>query len=85
MVSSLIYKRAKNPYLLNDGMCWVNDGDIRGYYSESISDYYIVKSGDTLSAIANKLGTSVEQLQSLNNIKNADLIYAGQKIIINGK
>lgn len=23
---------AANPYLLDDGLCWVNDGDIRGYY-----------------------------------------------------
>lgn len=23
---------ARNPYLLDDGLCWVNDGDIRGYY-----------------------------------------------------
>lgn len=23
---------AANPYLLDDGMCWVNDGDIRGMY-----------------------------------------------------
>lgn len=23
---------AKNPYLLDSGLCWVNDGDIRGYY-----------------------------------------------------
>lgn len=84
-IITYIQEGAKNPYLLNDGLCWVNDGDIRGYYSENISNYYIVKSGDTLSAIANKLGTSVEQLQSLNNIKNADLIYAGQKIIIKGK
>lgn len=25
---------AKNPYLLNNGLCWVNDGDIRGYYTD---------------------------------------------------
>lgn len=24
---------AQNPYLLDNGLCWVNDGDIRGYYS----------------------------------------------------
>lgn len=24
---------ARNPYLLDNGMCWVNDGDIRGYYT----------------------------------------------------
>jgi len=25
---------AQNPYLLDDGLCWVNDGDIRGAYTE---------------------------------------------------
>ena len=24
---------ARNPYLLDNGLCWVNDGDIRGYYT----------------------------------------------------
>ena len=43
-------------------------------------EYYTIKSGDTLSAIASKYGTTVNQLVSWNNIKNANLIYAGQKI-----
>lgn len=42
--------------------------------------YYTVKSGDTLSAIAKKYGTTVNQLVSWNNIKNPNLIYVGQKI-----
>lgn len=81
-IITYIQEGAKNPYLLNDGLCWVNDGDIRGYYSGDTSDYYIVQSGDTLSAIAHKFGTNVDELQRWNNIKNADLIYTGQKIII---
>lgn len=39
---------------------------------------YIVKQGDTLSGIASKYGTTVKSLQSKNNIKNPDKIYAGQ-------
>ena len=42
--------------------------------------YYTVKSGDTLSYIAYKYNTTVDKLVSLNNIKNRDLIYIGQKI-----
>lgn len=42
--------------------------------------YYVVKSGDTLSAIARKYGTTVNQLASWNNIKNVNLIYVGQKL-----
>ncbi|APB37992.1 GH25 family lysozyme [Heyndrickxia coagulans] len=41
---------------------------------------YTVKSGDTLSGIAAKYGTSVSKLKSLNGIKNANLIYVGEKI-----
>ena len=43
---------------------------------------YTVKSGDTLSAIAKKFGTSVDALVQKNNIKNPNLIYVGQKLII---
>ena len=43
---------------------------------------YIVKSGDTLSAIASKYNTTVDKLVKDNNIANANLIYPGQKIVI---
>ena len=43
---------------------------------------YTVKKGDTLSAIAKKYGTTVSKLVKDNNIKNANLIYPGQKIAI---
>ena len=39
---------------------------------------YVVKAGDTLSAIALKYGTTVDVLVRLNNISNPDLIYVGQ-------
>lgn len=42
--------------------------------------YYIVKSGDTLSAIASKYKTTVANLVKLNGIKNPNLIYVNQKI-----
>lgn len=47
---------------------------------KSSAKYYVIKKGDTLSAIARKYGTSVNQLVAWNNIKNPNLIYAGQKI-----
>ena len=31
-VITRIVDGARNPYLLDDNLCWVNDGDIRGYY-----------------------------------------------------
>ena len=41
-------------------------------------DTYTVKSGDTLTSIAAKYGTSVAALVRLNKIKNKNLIYVGQ-------
>lgn len=50
----------------------LNKGDTKTYYT--------VKSGDTLSSIAAKYDTTVDKLVKLNNIKNANLIYAGQML-----
>lgn len=41
-----------------------------------------VKSGDTLSAIAKKYGTTVQAVASLNGISNPNKIYAGQVLKI---
>lgn len=43
---------------------------------------YTVKSGDTLSEIAEKYNTTVSKIVKDNNIKNPNLIYPGQKIVI---
>lgn len=43
---------------------------------------YTVKSGDTLSEIALKYNTTVDNLVKLNNIKNKNLIYVGQVLKI---
>ena len=43
-------------------------------------EYYIVQSGDNLTKIANRYGTTVNQLASWNNISNPNLIYPGQKL-----
>lgn len=44
------------------------------------SKVYTVKSGDNLSTIAKRLGTSVDSLVKKNGIKNPNLIYPGQKL-----
>jgi len=41
---------------------------------------YTVQPGDTLSELALRFGTTVQELQRLNGIQNANLIYAGQVI-----
>ena len=43
---------------------------------------YIVKAGDTLYAIAKKYHTTVKAIASVNNIKNPNKIYTGQKLKI---
>ena len=42
--------------------------------------YYTVKSGDNLTNIAKRFKTTVAKLVSLNNIKNPNKIYVGQKL-----
>lgn len=41
---------------------------------------HVVQSGDTLSELAVKYGTTVDALAKLNNIKNPDLIYTGSTL-----
>lgn len=48
--------------------------------SGSSAIYHVVLKNETLSGIAKKYGKTVSKLQSLNGIKNANLIYEGQKI-----
>ena len=45
---------------------------------------YTVKAGDTLSEIAETYNTTVEKLAKLNNIKNVDLIFIDQVLVIDG-
>lgn len=51
--------------------------------SSSNSTTYTVKSGDTLSHIAKRHGTSVKNIKSWNNL-SSDMIYVGQKLKLNG-
>lgn len=43
---------------------------------------YTVQSGDTLSGIAAKFGTTYQALASANGIQNPNLIYPGQVIVV---
>ncbi|MEC1429933.1 N-acetylmuramoyl-L-alanine amidase [Bacillus subtilis] len=51
---------------------------------KTTGDTYTVKKGDTLSEIAKEHGVSVASLQSLNGIKNPNLIKVGQVLKLTG-
>ena len=62
-------------------------GNWRQYAKGSYVNYgnyivYTVAAGDVLSGIAPRFGVTIAQIQQWNNIKNPDLIYAGQKLTI---
>ena len=45
---------------------------------------YIVQSGDTLSGIAARYGTTYQHLAVINGISNPDIIHVGDRIVIDG-
>ena len=87
-----VYPGSHNPYLLDNGLCFVNDGDIRGPYggdqaaakpnAYASSQVYTVQPGDTLSGIAARYSTSYQHLAQINGIANPNKIFVGQKIKI---
>lgn len=68
----------KNPDIIYPGQRLKVNKTIANTPSEP--RYYIVKTGDTLSHIALRNGTTVASLAKLNNIKNPNKIYTGQKL-----
>lgn len=52
--------------------------------SKANADQVTVKSGDTLSQIANKAGTTVESLKINNNLQDVNKIYPGQELKVDG-
>lgn len=48
----------------------------------SYPKYYVVQKGDTLWGISRKYGVSVEDLVKINGIKDRNMIYVGQKILV---
>ena len=52
-------------------------------YGNNGYNTYIVMRGDTLKSLANRFGTSLDVLLSLNkNITNANVIYEGQRLVV---
>lgn len=73
------YNGIANPNIINVGQ------KIRIPGTTAITEtVYIVKSGDTLSDIAKKYGTTYQKLAQYNGIANPNVISIGQKIRIPG-
>lgn len=72
------YLESKFQYIADE----VNKRLTASIIKPSASTIYIVKSGDTLSEIAEKYGVTYQALASHNNISNPNLIRVGQKITI---
>lgn len=76
--------------LLSGINSWINKADVEIISVSSApiqapaTSTYTVRSGDTLSSIAAKFGTSYQTLASLNGIANPNLIYVGQTLRVNG-
>jgi peptidoglycan endopeptidase LytE len=52
-------------------------------YGDNGYDTYIVARGDTLKSLANRFGTTIDILLSLNkSITNVNLIYEGQRLVV---
>lgn len=65
----------KNANLINVGQVIKLPGS-----TTSSGGTYTVKAGETLSGIANRVGSTTKNLQNNNAIKDANRIYVGQKI-----
>lgn len=80
---------AKNPYLLNNGLCWVNDGDIRGLYTgasqnatnskPAAAKKKSYKAGDVVNLTNAKLYTTAVTETSKKTISGTFYIYDGKE------
>lgn len=79
-----------NRVLLAGINSWINKADVEIISVSSApiqapaTGTYTVQSGDTLSGIASKFGTSYQALASLNGLSNPNLIYVGQVLRVSG-
>lgn len=67
----------RSPYIIHPGQVLAVASSSQ---PPNISQYYTVRTGDTLSDIASRYHTSYQTLANLNGIANPNLIYKGQTI-----
>lgn len=70
-------REGRNPYLINEGMGWINDNSI---VTNTVKTY-TVQTNDSLWKIAQEQlgnGARYTEIANLNGIKDSNLIYPGQ-------
>ncbi len=85
-----VIQTSGNKVLLKGIMSWIDRSNVEILQTSTqaqtvASGTYVVQQGDSLSAIATRYNTTVGILQSLNNIRNVNLIYPGQVLRVNGQ
>ena len=82
-VSNLVaINNISNPNLIYPGDKITITSNTTNLGNECGKILYTIKRGDTLSEIAQEYGTTVNEIATLNNISNPNLIYAGNIIRI---
>lgn len=76
------YNGISNPNLIGVKQVIKIPNGTMSHITNTSSRTYIVKSGDNLSSIAKKYGTTYQKIAKDNNISNPNKIYPGQKLII---
>lgn len=75
-VSKALFIHNNTKIINSGGLNWIRENSYIGY-----STYKVIK-GDTLTSIAKKYSTTVNELVKLNNIKNKNLIKIGDTLKI---
>lgn len=63
---------------------WLTFGASPVRAAEACQAYHTVQAGENLFRISLRYGTTIGALQSLNNVSNPSLIYAGQRLCVSG-
>ncbi|WP_260288501.1 glycoside hydrolase family 25 protein [Peribacillus aracenensis] len=70
----------KNPDKINIGLKLKVNGSSSTATTNGTKKYHTVKSGDTVSALVKKYGSSTSQIKTWNSLKNIDKIYVDQNL-----
>ncbi|MDU3613383.1 MAG: LysM peptidoglycan-binding domain-containing protein, partial [Enterococcus avium] len=87
--NSYTVKEVSGTKVLLDGiMSWINRKDVEILQTTSAApstaSIHVVQSGETLSGVAAKYGTTYQTLASLNGLANPNYIYVGQQLKVSG-